>query len=58
LLYRQRLKAVAFSIFSFAPTIVMEILSNGNVISFGEGFFYPFSMFVHVFSLERLKWKA
>jgi len=29
----------------FAPTIAMEILSNGNAVSYGDCFYFPF--FIH-----------
>jgi len=58
LFLRQRLKAVAFSFFIFAPTIEVEILSNGNAIAYEDKSCYPFSI-EHIDSLlERLKRKA
>jgi len=51
----QQCGAIAFSIFTFAPTIEVEILSNGAAMAYENNYCYPFSI-EHIDSLlERLQ---
>jgi len=45
-------------LFLFAPTIEVEILSNGNATAYKNYFLYPFSIDRMVSLLERLQRKA